>query len=209
MFNKKEYAKKYRLENKEKIKQSAKEYRLKNLKEYKIRQRASYLRNKKRRQEYYKKYYLENKKRLKEYRIENKDVIKKRTKIWNANNRKHINEYVKAKNKSDVHFHLKRNISSLIRRKLRNRLLSKNRKSTWDFLPYTIDELKEHLERLFSKGMTWNNYGEWHIDHKISDCNFSYINVNDKEFQECWALENLQLLWAMDNFRKNKYVSIS
>lgn len=50
--------------------------------------------------------------------------------------------------------------------------------------------------------MSWDNYGEWHIDHKIPDCKFNYISVNDKEFQKCWALKNLQPLWAIENLRK-------
>jgi hypothetical protein len=32
-------------------------------------------------------------------------------------------------------------------------------------LGYTPDELKTHLESLFTEGMTWGNYGDWHIDH--------------------------------------------
>lgn len=81
-------------------------------------------------------------------------------------------------------------------------LLSKNGKSTFTFLPYTIDDLIEHLERLFTVGMTWDNYGYWHIDHKIPDSSFNYKNVEDEEFQKCWALENLQPLWAEDNIKK-------
>ena len=29
----------------------------------------------------------------------------------------------------------------------------------------SIQELKRHLERQFAAGMSWDNYGEWHIDH--------------------------------------------
>ena len=46
----------------------------------------------------------------------------------------------------------------------------------------------KHLEKQFTKGMTWENHGKWHIDHVIPDSHFKYINVEDKEFQECWAL---------------------
>ena len=81
---------------------------------------------------------------------------------------------------------------------------SKDGKSTWDFLPYTADELIQHLENLFQSGMTWQNYGlyGWHIDHKRPDCSFDYKSVDDEEFQKCWALDNLQPLWAIDNIRK-------
>jgi hypothetical protein len=101
-----------------------------------------------------------------------------------------------------IQFILKRRTSSLVRNKLYKRLSSKKGKSTFSFLPYTIDDLIQHLEKLFTKGMTWENYGKWHIDHKKPDSLFNYKNVNDKEFQKCWALKNLQPLWAADNLRK-------
>lgn len=79
---------------------------------------------------------------------------------------------------------------------------SKRGKSTFDFLPYTIDDLVKRLEKQFAGGMTWNNYGKWHIDHIKPDCSFDYKSTEDKEFQECLALNNLQPLWAIDNFKK-------
>lgn len=74
----------------------------------------------------------------------------------------------------------------------------------WETLvPYTLEELKQHLEGLFQPGMSWNNYGKWHIDHKIPKSKFQFTNSEDKEFQECWALENLQPLWAEENWKKS------
>ena len=62
------------------------------------------------------------------------------------------------------------------------------------FLLYTIDELIKHLEDKFTDGMTWENYGKWHIDHIIPDCSFEYTSIQDEEFQKCWSLKNLQPL---------------
>ena len=74
-------------------------------------------------------------------------------------------------------------------------------------LDYSIDELKEHLESKFTDGMTWDNYGKWHIDHKIPDSYYSYDKMNDEQFKLSWKLENLQPMWAPDNHRKyNKLV---
>ena len=67
-------------------------------------------------------------------------------------------------------------------------------------LPYGCDELMAHLESRFSAGMSWENYGKWHIDHK-KPC--SLFNLSDpSEFEACWSLDNLQPLWAEDNIRK-------
>ena len=128
----------------------------------------------------------------------------KHKKILNENKK----QYNKIKRFLKPHFKLKQNISSLINQRLKRRLSSKNGKSTFNFLPYTINELKQHLEQQFAKGMSWNNYGlfGWHIDHIKPDFLFNYKSVEDKEFQECWALKNLQPLWAKDNLSKgNKY----
>ncbi len=74
----------------------------------------------------------------------------------------------------------------------------------WENLvPYNLDNLKEHLENQFEDDMTWENYGDWHIDHIIPRSHFDYESPEDEEFQECWALENLQPLWAEENLKKS------
>ena len=64
--------------------------------------------------------------------------------------------------------------------------------------------LKKHLEKQFSKGMSWNNYGEWHVDHIIPiDYFLKNHDFNDVEIQkECFNYKNLQPLWATDNLKK-------
>jgi hypothetical protein len=72
---------------------------------------------------------------------------------------------------------------------------------------YTVQELKTHLESRFLPGMTWDNYGEWHIDHVIPQAKFKYRTVDDPDFVACWALTNLQPLWRDDNLRKGSKVN--
>ena len=61
--------------------------------------------------------------------------------------------------------------------------------------------LKEHLENQFTESMTWDNYGEWHIDHiqPLSKFNLS----DDKQLNIACHYTNLQPLWAEDNIRKH------
>ena len=82
---------------------------------------------------------------------------------------------------------------------------NKNGRHWEDFVDYTLNKLITHLENLFQKGMSWNNYGKygWHIDHIKPRSAFHFNNPNDIEFQECWSLNNLQPLWAIDNLKKN------
>jgi hypothetical protein len=69
-------------------------------------------------------------------------------------------------------------------------------------LGYTSQQLKEHLEKQFLYGMNWDNYGKWHIDHKVPRAALPYQSEADENFKKCWALENLQPLWAADNQKK-------
>jgi hypothetical protein len=106
--------------------------------------------------------------------------------------------------KESPQYRLRSNLSSL----LAGRLKSKNRKSTFDLLDFTLEELKTHLEKQFRNGMTWENYGYyWHVDHKKPDCAFSYQSHIDSDFRECWALSNLQPLLKIENLCKGgRYV---
>jgi len=76
----------------------------------------------------------------------------------------------------------------------------KNRRSTFAILGYDLSQLKIHLESKFQQGMTWDNYGQWHIDHIRPLASFQIIGECD--LRECWALSNLQPLWASDNLKK-------
>ena len=188
---KEKYRKKYKLKNPEKIKESNKKWRENNIEYYK---------------KYQKKHRQENPEYYKKYRQKNQKEIKKYKKKWKKENPEYYKKYQKNRCEIDTHFKLRKNISSLILIKLKRRLSSKNEKSTFTFLPYTINDLIKHIEKQFTKGMSWDNHGKWHIDHIKPDSLFNYKSVEDKEFQECWALENLQPLWAEDNLHKsNKY----
>ena len=65
----------------------------------------------------------------------------------------------------------------------------------------SIEDLKRYLESKFEIGMSWKNYGEWHIDHVVP---LSWFNLENRE-QLIYAcrFDNLQPLWAEDNIRKS------
>lgn len=83
---------------------------------------------------------------------------------------------------------------------------SKNRRKTFDLLGYTADDLFRHLERQFSPGMTWKNYGEWEVDHILPISSFSYDTPDCEQFRACWALTNLRPLWRRENRSKRDKV---
>lgn len=122
--------------------------------------------------------------------------------------RKKAYEYQKNRINENIQVKIKLNVSRMIYQKLKKRLASKETLSTFkDILPYTIEQLMNHLESQFEDGMTWENYGKgegkWEIDHNIPDSWFNYKSVHDKEFKKSWALENLQPMWSLQNTSKN------
>jgi hypothetical protein len=80
---------------------------------------------------------------------------------------------------------------------------SKGGRKTFDLLGFSLSELIAHIEALFLDGMSWDNYGEWHIDHIVPKSLFRYTTPECPGFKEAWALSNLQPLWAEDNHKKN------
>jgi hypothetical protein len=71
-------------------------------------------------------------------------------------------------------------------------------------LGYTREQLISHIERQFTRGMTWENYGKlgrgWEIDHIIPVSSFDM--TDDEQFRACWALTNLRPMWALANRSK-------
>lgn len=97
------------------------------------------------------------------------------------------------------------NISRLVRKGLCDYVKSS---PTFSLLGYSVEELKHHLESQFHSGMTWENYGEWHIDHKIPRSKLPYDSPLHPNFLQCWKLSNLQPLWAGDNIRKRNRMAL-
>ena len=69
---------------------------------------------------------------------------------------------------------------------------------------YTLQELIQHFENLFTKDMTWGKFinGEIHIDHIIPVSRFNFESYDDLDFKRCWALSKLQPMWGRENMSK-------
>lgn len=104
---------------------------------------------------------------------------------------------IKKRRRSDLQFKL----SHALRRRLRS-AIKRNQKagSAVKDLGCSIEFLKSYLESRFQCGMTWNNYGKWHIDHIKP---LSKFDLTDEiQFKEAVHYTNLQPLWASDNLKK-------
>lgn len=136
-------------------------------------------------------YYQSNKSKCliknKEYYALNKTKIQQQ-KIKYQSNRLKTNPY----------FRMTQNL----RRRINSALHGKNKsQNTLSMIGCTIEELKLYLEKQFTKGMSWDNYGEWHIDHIKPCASFDLSLENEQKL--CFHYTNLQPLWAEDNLRKS------
>jgi hypothetical protein len=154
--------------------------------------------NKERLSNNHKKWYNENKEKwneyIKEYREKNIDKIReiKRT-------------YERTRKDNDPLYKLIANFRTAIYQVLKENNVEKNG-HYFEVLKYSPEELISHLENQFKDGMTWGNYGEWHVDHILPITSFNIQEIGDNEFMKCWSLNNLQPMWGEENLRKSNKI---
>lgn len=205
------YQKEYYKKNKEKILQNSKKWREENKERYSEYCREYKKKNKERLDEYSKGWKRDNKERIaeyhKRYREENLEELIQYQREWYEVNKDKVlqyqNEYHKERYQNDPVYKLRYLVSKVVRKALKDNNSSKEGNSTWDALPYTPQQLREHLEAQFEEGMTWDNYGEWHIDHIYPQSKLPYESMTDENFKIAWSLKNLRPLWAAENLSKS------
>jgi len=190
--------------NSEKIKNDAANYR--KLNRVSINNKATVYNNKK-----------EVKDRMIKWRQDNRKSLRLKEKEWKLKNPEAHKNIVLRKSKkqrqkptSKIRAHVSRQINFALHR----RGSSKQGNSVLKFLPYSIQELKKHLESQFDPWMTWSNYGRyigskwvdndsltwtWQIDHIIPQSDLPYFSMIDNNFKKCWSLENLRPLNSKQN----------
>jgi len=130
---------------------------------------------------------------------ENRDKRLENTRKWFEQNPDYRNRYAKEYRAENPWARISHSISSGIKRSLHD---GKDGSHWESLVGYTINDLMAHLESQFTKGMSWDNCGEWHIDHIRPISDFNFTSTDDPEFKECWSLWNLQPMWAKDNWSK-------
>jgi hypothetical protein len=142
--------------------------------------------------------------KAKKYYLENKDDILSRNKDWSDKNK----DYHRELNRKNVKKWMKENPHIVVWRQILYRTIRsfnlKKTSTTIEMIGYSADDLKLHIESLFEDGMSWSNWGEWHIDHIKPLCTFS----SDTPVSIVNSLENLRPLWAEDNLKRKKYQNL-
>lgn len=152
----------------------------------------------------------------KEYYAKNVELVKTRAKNFKKSNPDKIKIYRRIESKrkrNNIAYKLHQNVSRAVRYHISRAGYAKNA-SIIKFLPYNMQELKDHLERLFEPWMRWDNWGKydpkiwddkdqstwtWQIDHIIPQSELRFDSMNHSNFQKCWALENLRPYSAKQN----------
>lgn len=174
-----ERAKKWRKENAEYKRETDRKWRVEN-KEYKA----------KRDKEYREANEERINKRRAAYRDKNKDQINSRNRIFSKKYRE--------ENKDNPLFILQNRLRARLGIALKERGYKKASK-TQQTIGCDWNTLKIHLESQFLEGMTWENIGEWHVDHIIP----LSAAANEKELYCLSHFKNLQPLWEFDNLSKH------
>jgi hypothetical protein len=134
----------------------------------------------------------------------NADKKRAYAKYWSEKNaerrRVYQREYLHNKRK-DPQFRMIQNARVRINTALSERGLWKKGR-TVELLGIDTKQLASYLESKFLPGMTWENRGEWHIDHIIPLAAFDL--TNEHEQRRAFHYTNLQPLWARDNLKKGK-----
>lgn len=171
-----EINKKYRKDNHEKVKEARKAHYQANIEKMRL-EKIKYNDKTKEKKKAYDLIYREL----------NKDKIKKYKKDWElANKDNPINK-------------IKKNL----RRRI-NHVLKNNKKSntTFELIGCTPEFFKDYIASLFKDGMSWDNYGEWHIDH-ITPC-FTFDLSKPEEQNKCFHYSNQRPLWAKENLTRSR-----
>ena len=107
------------------------------------------------------------------------------------------NHYETKRRNENIDIKIRSNLS----RRLRKALKGQHKVyKTIKGLDCSIATFKLYIENQFEEGMTWDNYGEWHLDHVLPLA--SYDLTDEEQFLEAANWLNYQPLWAKDNIAK-------
>ena len=108
-----------------------------------------------------------------------------------------MNKYEKQRKKVDPAFKLSKELRSKLGRAIKRKT---KLYQTLDLIGCSVAFLNGYLEAKFTEGMTWENHGEWHIDHIKPWSKFNLLD--ETEQKACFHYKNLHPLWGIDNLVK-------
>jgi len=196
----------YKTNNPEKVRASKRKWAENNREKILAKNRKYHKNNREKMLAKNRKYRKNNREKIlvyeRKYREKNREKIRAGERKYNENNREKVRasrrKYKNERRKRDPNYAL----TCVLRARLSGALRGQAKAaSTMALLGCTVGELRQHLEKQFTEGMSWTNRGTaWHVDH-ILPC--SSFDLSDAEQQRrCFHWSNLQPLFAFDNLSK-------
>lgn len=176
--------------------------------------RAWYLANKERRSAYNcrwdKAHRGQVNTRRRAWRAKNPDKTRAHTLAWNSKNPERVAKAIRDYRATSPRY---KEYQRAYSKRPKMRMIRSLRKRLHEFIHQKLggsknifgispQGLREHIQSRFADGMTWENYGHWHVDHIRP---LSSFDLSTKEtVREASHWTNLQPLWARDNLSKHK-----
>lgn len=118
---------------------------------------------------------------------------------WYQDHKKERAAYKRKRRANDDLIKLSENLRSTIGRGFKTYIKNKH---TEEILGCSFSEFKIYIEQKFSDGMTWNNYGEWELDHIIPISSAT----TEEEVYKLNHYTNFQPLWMSENRKKGNKI---
>lgn len=152
--------------------------------------------------DYKRRHYQDNReyyiKKTKNNREKNIEMYRKLESDYQKRNLKKIIQKRKERMNNDSVYAMRERVRCLIKQSIRKKGYSK-KTETYKILGCDYHEFKKHIEKQFTKGMSWDNRKEWHIDHIVPISSAK----NEKEVIELNHFTNLRPMWACENIKKS------
>jgi hypothetical protein len=154
--------------------------------------------------EKYKKQYRKYIVYQEKYRKKNREKINQKIREWYYKNKDRVraNQRIYEREgayRNSLHFKIKDGMRKRILEVLK-RDGGKKTQRTMKLVGCTVEELKQHIEKQFKPGMSWEQRHLFHIDHIIPCASFDLTKLSEQK--KCFHYTNLQPLWAIDNMKK-------
>lgn len=143
-----------------------------------------------------KKSAMTNAEKCRKYRERNQEKVRQIQRMYCKKNRHKIRAYVKERN-ALPEVRIVKNQRARLKRFVKSTSVKRS-----EMFGCTPAELVQHIECQFMEGMTWENYGAWHIDHIIPCSAFDLFDAQNVRI--CFNMKNMRPLWAEQNLRKGK-----
>jgi len=127
-----------------------------------------------------------------DYYAKNADRIRERSRQWTKENPERVRDQ-QIKRRSTPEGQLIHNLRTRLS-KIMNRIGVVKDSTTLNLLGCDVKTVKSHIEDQFTAGMTWENYGDWNVDH-IRPC-ASFDLTKPEEQRKAFHYKNLQPLWS-------------